>query len=411
MRLEQQGGTAAHLTYCTNIHPGETWPEVRAALERHLPAVKRRASPDAPMGVGLRLSAEAAATLAEAPEDLAWLRDFLARHDLYAFTVNGFPYGRFHGARVKEEVYQPDWRHPARLAYTNRLADLLAALLPAGQPDLAGSVSTAPGGFRSLAGAPGAVEEVAEALLRHAAHLVAVRERTGRTVALAIEPEPMCLLETVEEAARFFEERLFSRAAVARLAALAGISAPAAEDAVRRHLGLCYDVCHAAVEFEDPAASLARLRRGGIAVAKLQLSSALRVPRVDAAAVERLRPFDEGVYLHQVVERRGDGRLVRHPDLGDAFAAFERDAAAGEDAAREWRVHFHVPVFHDDLGAFATTQSELREVLALQRREAASRHLEVETYTWDVLPPELRRVEVSEAIARELAWVRGRLAP
>jgi sugar phosphate isomerase/epimerase len=406
VRLDLPGQAPAHLTYCTNIHPGETWPEVRAAIERNLPEVKRRASPDAPMGVGLRLSAAAAAALAEEAESLAWLRDFLGRHGLYAFTINGFPYGRFHGTRVKEEVYQPDWHQPERLAYTNRLADLLAALMPADQPGLTGSVSTVPGGFRNLAGAPGAVAEVGDALLRHAAYLIALRERTGRTIALALEPEPMCLLETVEEAALFFEEHLLSRAAIARLAALAGLSAPAAEVAVRRHLGVCFDVCHAAVEFEDPAASLARLRQSGIGVGKLQLSSALRIPRVDAAAVARLRPFDEGVYLHQVVERRADGRIIRYLDLADAFAAFEGDAGGGP---REWRVHFHVPVFHDDLGAFATTQPVLREILALQRREAISPHLEVETYTWDVLPPELRRVEVTEAIARELAWVREQL--
>jgi hypothetical protein len=214
----------------------------------------------------------------------------------------------------------------------------------------------------------------------------------------------MCLLETTEEAARFFEAHLLSRGGIARLAALSGLAAGAAEEAVQRHLGLCYDVCHAAVEFEDPAASLARLRRSGIGVHKLQLSSALRIPRVDAAAVARLRPFDEGVYLHQVVERRADGRLARYPDLGDAFAAF--DAAGGPC---EWRVHFHVPVFRDDLGAFATTQPILREILALHRREPISAHLEAETYTWDVLPPELRRADVADSIARELVWVREQL--
>lgn len=402
MRLDLPGGPA-HLTYCTNIHPGESWPEVRAAIERHLPEVKRRVSPDAPMGVGLRLAAEAAAVLAKQPDSFGWLRDFLGRHDLYVFTINGFPYGRFHGARVKEDVYQPDWRQPERLAYTNRLADLLAALLP-DRPGLTGCISTVPGGFRKLADAPGALADVAEALLRHAAHLVALRERTGRMIALALEPEPMCLLETTEEAAQFFEAHLFSQAGIARFAALTGLSAGKAEEAARRHLGICSDVCHAAVEFEDPAASVARLRRSGIGVHKLQLSSALRVPRVDEAAITQLRPFDEGVYLHQVVERLADGRLRRYLDLGDAFAAF-----GAESGPREWRVHFHVPVFHDDLGAFVTTQPVLREILALHRREPISPHLEVETYTWDVLPPELRRTEVAEAIARELAWVREQI--
>jgi sugar phosphate isomerase/epimerase len=398
-------GRAAHLGYCTNIHPGESWPEIRAALMRHLPGVKVRAAPAAPMGVGLRLSADAAATLATEPAALAWLRDFLAAEDLYVFTLNGFPFGRFHGARVKQGAYQPDWRHPERLAYTDRLAGLLDLLLPPGE---AGSISTVPGGFRDLAGRPEALEAVAEMLLRHAAHLVALRERTGRTIALALEPEPMCLLETVEEAARFFEEHLFTRRAAARLADLAGLGVAAAEEAARRHLGLCYDVCHAAVEFEDPAASLARLGRSGIGVPKLQLSSALRIPRVDAAAIERLRRFDDGVYLHQVVERRADGRLIRHLDLPDAFAAFAREGAA--QAGREWRIHVHVPLFREEAGEFGTTQGILREILALHRDRPVSPHLEVETYTWDVLPAELRDMPIEAAIARELAWVREELA-
>ncbi len=398
-------GCAAHLGYCTNIHPGESWLETRAALMRHLPAVKARFAPAAPMGFGMRLSAEAAATLAAEPAALAWLRDFLAVEGLYVFTINGFPFGRFHGARVKERVYQPDWTHPERLAYTDQLADLLDLLLPAGE---AGSISTVPGGFRNLAGQPEALEAVAEMLLRHAAHLVALHERTGRTIALALEPEPMCLLETVEETARFFEEHLFVRRAAARLADLAGLTVPAAAQAMRRHLGICYDVCHAAVEFEDPAASLARLRSSGIAVPKLQLSSALRIPRVDAAAVERLRRFDDGVYLHQVVERRADGRLVRHLDLPDAFAAFEREGAAPGE--REWRIHVHVPLFQEEAGDFGTTRGFLREILTLHRHTPVSPHLEVETYTWDVLPPELREMPIEAAIARELAWVREELA-
>jgi hypothetical protein len=402
MRLATAGG--AHLTYCTNIHAGESWPEIRAALARHLPAVKRRVSPGAAMGVGLRLSAQAAATLATDPDALAAFRDFLAAEDLYVFTINGFPHGRFHGARVKEGVYQPDWSKPERLAYTNRLADLLATLLPEAE---AGSISTVPVGFRDLAADPAAMGVAAEMLLRHVAHLVALRERTGRTISLALEPEPMCLLETIEEAARFFEERLFSRGAAERLSALTHLPAPTAGDALRRHIGLCYDVCHAAVEFEDAAASLARLRRSGIPVPKLQLSSALRIPRVTGAAIEGLRRFDDGIYLHQVVERRADGRLLRYLDLPDAFAAF---ASATADEPREWRAHFHVPLFHGDPGTVGTTQDFLREILALHRRAPISAHLEVETYTWDVLPPELRAMQIEEAIAREMTWVRERLA-
>ena len=356
------------------------------------------------MGVGLRLSAIAAEAL-DAPAKLDALREFLASEQLYVFTINGFPYGPFHGERVKEQVYSPDWRTPERLAYTDRLANLLAALLPGDQSDLTGSVSTVPGAF--LADAHGtARDSIAEALLRHAAHLAALEDRTGRRVTLALEPEPMCLMETTAEAVGFFEDYLFTARAAARFATLSGRATAAAETLLRRHLGLCLDACHAAVEFETPADSLAALRRAGVAVMKLQLSSALVVPHMDAAAAELLRRFDDGVYLHQVVERGPDG-LARYLDLPEALAAWQADGIRG----REWRVHCHVPVFHDaPLGRLATTQPTLLDLLARQRDDGISPHLEVETYTWDVLPPELQEDGLDAAISRELAWVRGQLA-
>jgi len=386
-----------HLTYCTNIHRGETWDDTRAALERHLPQVKRLFAPRQPMGVGLRLSALASEALA-APGELDRFRDFLAREGLYVFTINGFPYGPFHGTRVKEEVYQPDWRFPERLAYTNRLADLLAALLP-DDPELQGSVSTVPATFRPIGEEPGAIQTIADNLLRHAGHLVRLEQQSGRTVTLALEPEPMCYLETIEEAVRFFEQHLFSSAAIDRFCDLSDLDKATAERAVRRHLGLCYDVCHAAVEFEDAAQSLARLSRAGIEVFKLQLSAALKVPRVDERTVDLLKRFDDGVYLHQVVERAKGGRLTRFLDLAPAFA--NAQSARGH----EWRVHCHVPIFLDRLPELGTTQDFLREILALHRQAPISRHLEVETYTFEVLPEELRRVDVATAVARELSWV------
>ncbi len=408
MRLLLPSGPA-HLTYCTNVHRGESWPDIFTALRRHLPEVKRRASPETPMGVGLRLSAVAAEAL-DAPAELEALREFLASEQLYVFTVNGFPYGPFHGERVKEQVYAPDWRTPERLAYTDRLASLLAALLPDDQPGLSGSVSTVPGAFRAAANVD-ARAAIAEALLRHAAHLAALEDRTGRRVTLALEPEPMCLMETTAEAVAFFEEFLFTAEAAARFATLSGRAPSAAEALLRRHLGLCLDVCHAAVEFETPADSLAALHRAEVSVMKLQLSSALAVPRMDRGTAELLRRFDDGVYLHQVVEQGPNG-LTRYLDLPDALAAWHAGAVPGDGMpGREWRVHCHVPVFHDaPLGQFATTQPTLLDMLARQRADGISPHLEVETYTWDVLPPELRTGGLDAAVARELAWVQDRLA-
>jgi hypothetical protein len=402
MKLAGTTTPDVHLTYCTNIHRGETWNETQAALRRHLPEVKRLVAPQQNMGVGLRLSALASTQLS-APREFDRFKDFLAREGLYVFTINGFPYGPFHGTRVKQDVYQPDWRFPERLAYSNRLADQLAALLP-DDPSLEGSVSTVPATFRPIGDEPGAIQAIVDNLLQHAAHLSLLREQSGRTVTLALEPEPMCYLETIEEAARFFEAHLFASSAIDRVCALSGLSKAAAEAAVRRHLGLCYDVCHAAVEFESAPQSLQRLARTGIGIFKLQLSAALKVPCVDEHTVERLRRFDDGVYLHQVVERRSNGHLIRFLDLAPAFAQ------AQEALGHQWRVHCHVPIFLDALPELGTTQDFLREILTLHRQTPVSRHLEVETYTFDVLPEELRRVDAATAVARELSWVQDVLA-
>jgi sugar phosphate isomerase/epimerase len=401
MRLDRRG--LGHLTYCTNIHPGETWAEVRASLERHLPAIKQKVAPDRSFGVGLRLSALGAEAL-RAPAAMDELKGLLAEHDLYVFTINGFPYGPFHGRPVKEQVYQPDWQHEERVVYSDLLADLLLDLLP-DQPDLEGSISTVPGTFKPLAEAPGAIERIADNLIRHAAHLIRLREASGRTIALAIEPEPCCLLETIEETVEFFQRHLLGGSGVRRLAELTGLATGKAEAALRRHVGVCYDVCHAAVEFEDPKGSLEHLAAAGIRIPKLQLSAALRVPRVDAATDGHLRPFDEPVYLHQAVERRGE-QLIRHLDLPQALASLDGSV---KDAA-EWRVHFHVPIFLAEFEHFSTTQDFLCEILELHRAEPISAHLEAETYSFDVLPERYRQVDVASAIARELAWVRERLA-
>ncbi len=385
------------LTYCSNIHPGEAWDDVRRVLAERVPAVKAKVSPERTMGVGLRLAAVAAEAL-DAPEAIADLQGLLRAHDLEVFTINGFPYGPFHGTAIKAQVYQPDWRTDERLAYSNRLADILAALLPA---DGFGTVSTVPGTFKPLA--EGHEAAMAERLIDHVAHLVALRARTARTVALALEPEPFCFLETIDEAIAFFERHLFAGSAAARLAERTGLARQEAAAALPRHLGLCYDVCHAAVEYEDPDASFAALEAAGVPVHKLQLSAALRIDRVDAESRRALAAFAEPTYLHQVVARTADGALRRHVDLPEALALGE--AADGE----AWRVHFHVPIFIDDMARFATTQDFLRAVLARHRDRPIAPHLEVETYTWDVLPERWRGVAVEDAIARELAWVLGEL--
>ncbi|MDQ4060464.1 MAG: metabolite traffic protein EboE [Pseudomonadota bacterium] len=397
MRLGHLPG-GAELTYCTNIHAGETWEEIRRSLDEHVPRIKSQVSPQAPLGLGLRLSGIAAAELAR-PEALERFRDQLARLGCYVFTINAFPYGPFHGTRVKEQVYEPDWRTEERVSFTRNAARILAPLLPDGR---IGSISTVPGAFKPASREPGAVDLMAERLLQAAADLVAIERATGRVLALALEPEPCCFLETVAETLAFFEDTLFAPGSIIRFGALTGLPPGPAAESLRRHLGVCYDVCHGAVEFEDPVAALRALKAAGISVPKIQLSAALRVPEMAPDVLPRLKRFDTGVYLHQVVAR--NGQLDRFIDLPQAFAAFEAGQARGE-----WRIHCHVPVFLPHLGDLGSTQDALVATLRALRTETFSSHLEVETYTWDVLPDHLKTASKADDIARELDFVLGEL--
>ncbi len=394
-RTVKIGTDGAHLTYCSNIHPGESWAEVRANIERYFPAVRDRVAPETLFGVGLRLSARAARELGSG-NALAEFRGFLARNNLYVFTINGFPYGTFHGTRVKEEVYLPDWRDEERLRYTDELAQLLMQLLPEG---VEGSISTVPGAFKPAMRGGAEVEKIADNMLRHVAKLVEIKRRNGRRIALAIEPEPHCFLETIDESVRFFRQHLFSEDAERRLCELTGLDHKVAAAALSEHIGLCLDLCHAAVEFEDPAGCIRDLQEAGIRVAKLQISAGLRLPELTPNAVIALKQFDDPVYLHQVVEQ-GPRGIKRYADLPEALAT-----ATGKADGREWRVHCHVPIFMDNLGAFSSTRSFISEVLGIHKRHPVSAQLEVETYTWNALPEHLRAGGMELAVARELNWV------
>ena len=387
--------TPIHLTYCTNIHPADGWPAVFDNLRRFAPALKRRFSPGAPFGVGLRLSAREARELRDGgslPEFRRWLDD----EGLYVAIINGFPYGHFHGTPVKEQVYAPDWRDDARVVYTLDLVDILSTLLPAG---LDGGISTAPLSYKAwMAGARERDWQAVTAnVVRVAEAMVRVKERDAKTLHLDIEPEPDCVLETSGETIAFFEEWLLP-AGAPLLARLLGGTPDEARAHLLEHVRVCFDCCHFAVEYEDPAAALARLDAAGIRIGRVQLSSALQVPAAaDAAALERLRPFADPVYLHQVVEQRG--RDFQHfPDLRPALADAEGRATG------EWRIHFHVPLFTNRYDAFASTQSYVRKVIESVWQSGATRHLEIETYTWDVLPSGLK-VDLLDSIAREYDWV------
>lgn len=383
-----------HLCYGTNVHAGESWPEVLENVKSHVVAVKKLVCPNSPFACGLRLSAAAAKALA-VPEELSAFKEFLRSEGLYVFTLNGFPYGAFHRERVKEAVYRPDWLEESRLVYTNQLAAILSELLP---PQLEGTVSTVPVAFAPRVPTEAEASRAARQLLAHAAALVHIHRETGRCIALALEPEPCCHLETVSQTVAFFNRYLYSRDGLSQLQALTGLSLARAAEAARRHLGVCFDACHMAVEFENPAQAIAAFRGAGIRIAKVQISSGLKLLPAGASR-EALRGFADEVYLHQVVENSPRG-LTRFLDLPEALGARLDDAAPSE-----WRVHFHVPVHRSHMGALETTQAYLRELLSLLRTDAPCPHLEVETYTWDVIPKAHRPDEIHASLAKEMLWV------
>lgn len=374
-----------HLAYCTNIHRGETWLETFESLKNYTLAVRQHVSPNAPYAIGLRLSNRAAQELSERATLVAFQR-WLVTNQCYVFTINGFPYGQFHGTRVKQQVYQPDWTTPERLAYTNLLFDLLAQLLPEG---VEGSVSTLPCGFKTLVTTQEEMALIRENLWHCVEHVARVSEQTGRKMHLGLEPEPMCVLECTAEVLHFFDRLRAEHHNDPRLT---------------EFLGINYDTCHFAVEFEEAKDAIASLQRDNIKLSKLHLSSALKVrPRPEAR--QALSAFEDDVYLHQVVVRHADGEREIYRDLHDALA---NEISASE--TDEWRIHFHVPLHSPPTTLFDTTTDHLLSVLdLLAAKPSLCSHLEMETYTWEVLPPELKNRDVVEQLVAEYDWTLAHL--
>lgn len=388
-----------HLTYCTNIHPARGFQEVWGSLEQHALPLKAALSPAGPFGVGLRLSGEESREIL-AGNTLARFKAWLSEHGLYVFTMNGFPHGPFHGEAVKAEVHAPDWRTEERVAYTIRLADALAELLPEG---VAGGISTSPLSYKAWVDEND--EEVwqhlTENVVRVAEHLAKLRDERGVMIHLDLEPEPDGLLENMTELITFFETWLLTYGAE-RLAERLGVGVATAKETLLTHVQVCFDTCHVALAYEEPADVLARLSALGIRVGKVQVSSALELDPQHRDTARDLGPYNEPVYLHQVIQKNTDGTLTRFPDLPDALAL-----PVTADAEL-WRVHFHVPVFLEQTETFRTTQQTILATLELLRREPFTEHLEVETYTWSILPNALK-LDLTASIERELRWVRDAL--
>ena len=374
------------LAYCTNIHRGEGWSETFAGLKDHALRVRDRVSSGKPFVLGLRLSNQALVEL-RALDALKAFRLWLEKENCLVAGINGFPFGSFHGVAVKEKVFSPDWCEPARLEYTKGLFDLLSELGTVGG---AGTVSTLPGSFKGFNRDAAAQKVMRKNILDCVDHLARLRDRTGLSMRLALEPEPMGLVENTTETIQLFDQ-------------LRDEASNAAH--VDQFLGVCYDTCHFALQYENPAEAVARLNQNGATVVKLHLSSALRL-KPTARALQRLAAMQEPVYLHQCLGRRKDGTLERYKDVSEALAS------SSIQSLEEMRVHFHVPLNAENLGDdLSTTADHLIGALdVVARTPGLVRELEIETYTWEVLPGAMRSPDVVEQIIGEYDWTLSALS-
>jgi len=376
------------LGYCTNIHRGETWEETFRGLRDHTDSVRRRVAPNEPYGIGLRLSAVASIELARSERSRSDFRRWMEETNSYVFTINGFPYGMFHGGRVKEQVYAPDWTKPERLEYTKRLFDLIDEFAPAGRSV---SVSTLPGSFKEFIQLE-TERAQKEAIFRHlrecSEHIESIRERSGRDVHLGLEPEPLGLFETSFETVSFFEE-------------LVSTAGGGESERLLRNLGVNYDTCHLAVEFEEPGEAVGRIRDAGIRISKVHLSSALSlIPNPES--VGKLGAFQDDVYLHQVAVFDGAGVTRRFRDLPPALSWYQ---STPEDAGKEWRVHFHVPIHCEPESPFQDTRGHISGLLDLLAADPGwCSHFEMETYTWEVMPEKMKSGNVVDQLVDEYEW-------
>ncbi|WP_206158419.1 metabolite traffic protein EboE [Cellulosimicrobium sp. SL-1] len=380
------------LSYCTNVHPAEHLDGVLDQLVRYAAPVREAAGLDV-LGVGLWMPAVLAHRLAGSPDDRVRLRAVLDEHGLQVHTLNAFPYGGFHADVVKLDVYTPTWADPERLAYTLECAEVLAELLPDG---VAGSISTLPLAWREP-WTDADDDAASRAFAALGEGLRDLRERTGKVVRVAVEPEPGCVLDTVDDV-------------VAWLAARTGPDVPADRRIDPEHVGVCLDTCHLAVSFADrragTAATVRRITDAGLRVVKVQASAALHVADpADGAARAAVGAFAEQRYIHQVRELTAGGDVLAADDLPDAL-----DGAL--PAEGPWRVHFHVPLHHEPAAPLAATTDVLRAAVDAVRAapHGDEAHLDVETYTWAVLPEGAATDSLVAGIAAELRWATNHLA-
>ncbi|MDQ3395911.1 MAG: metabolite traffic protein EboE [Bacteroidota bacterium] len=397
-------GPSLHLTYCTNIHPGESWKEVFQNLKDYILPIKNALAPELNFGIGLRLSDSAANDLLDG-DRLATFKNWLQENDLYVFTINGFPFGKFHHNKVKDDVHKPDWVTSERYHYTLNLIKILEYLLP---PNIDGGISTSPLSYKPWFKYEEeklelVYKQATKNLLKLVEVMVKIKAQSSKHIHIDIEPEPDGLIENSDEVISFFKNRLIP-AGVKYFKKIFGSNPEQAENLLKDHIQVCYDVCHFAVGYEKPSEVFQKFDEEGIKIGKIQISAALKaqIPEEEherESLKDKFMPFVESTYLHQVVARAKSNELVRYPDLPLALENIHKPGIV------EWRVHFHVPIFMSQYSMLGSTQQDIEDVLQYNTIHKVTNHLEVETYTWEVLPPE-DRLDLSQSILRELSWVR-----
>ena len=383
-------GNSHHLTYCANIHPAESWEEALLQLKNHIPKIKQVVSPESKFGVGLYLSDKASREILVGSH-LNKFKSWLNKEGLYVFTMNGFPYGGFHGNVVKDNVYKPDWTTRERMEYTKRLFNILASLVPDG---IDGGVSTLPISYKYWFDSKSKAEKARDDSCKHfveiALFLKEIESRTGKHLHLDIEPEPDCFIENSDEVIEFFMR----------------LSKAGNETVLKRHIAVCYDICHFSVKYEEPESVFQKLISNGIRIGKIQISAALKATFSSENSdkqqiVNQFKQFNEARYLHQTGVRSDSNEYTSFRDLSFAIEFFNQNV-------REWRTHFHVPLFIEKYGSLLSTQDDVLKVLHFLRKNHITNHLEVETYSWDVLPANFK-ADMTNSIIRELEWVKKNL--
>lgn len=398
--------------YCGNVHPALSVDQVLANIRQHAASVRNTCYPDSTLPFGIWVSKTALDELADR-DNQQRLHESLLKHHIRPFTINGFPFGDFHQSVVKHSVYQPDWTSDRRLNYTLKLAELHDRLLPPGKRS---TISTLPLGWPHRNGkrlcyagkrlplteksTTNFLRDCADQLLACARTLAALKEQTGRHCTVCLEPEPGCVLDTADDVVQFFEEYL---------------CAGSDTDTVRSHIGICHDICHSAVMFEDQADAIAAYQRHGITVGKIQVSSAVEVAFTDGDeqrnwdALHALKAFSEPRYLHQTTVKRAE-EVLFYQDLGEALEAHPVPTGI-------WRIHFHVPIFASSFGPIGTTQASIGQCIDALNAGSnwhsqgfhCPHHFEIETYAWNVLPAAHRSGDLATDIAKEISWFRNLL--